>query len=331
MKRFALLGVLAGLLILTVVVAMEGIAEVAHILVQAGWPLLWLVPIHLVALWFDAYGWRVLLAPADPEKRAGTTFLLWIATVREAVTRLLPTAGVGGEIVGIRLAWRRVPDGTAVTASVVIEVMVTMFSHYLFALAGVLLLVSTTQDSDHGLLVAIGLLLSLPIPALFAYALRHGTWFAKLEKFAQQMLGDDHKLAALIDGVRLDAQIRELCRRYGVLLRTLIWQMVGLAVGTLEVWWGLSLLGHPVGFGEALAIEALTLAARQVAFFIPAGLGVQEAVIVLLGTSFGIDPQTSLALALVKRAREIVFGVPALLSWQWVEWRQMRRGRQATG
>src|SRR5215472_10389861 len=121
MKRFALLGALAGLLILTVVVAMEGISDVAHILVQAGWPLLWLVPIHLVALWFDAYGWRVLLAPADPEKRAGTTFLLWIATVREAVTRLLPTAGVGGEIVGIRLAWRRVPDGTAVTASVVIE------------------------------------------------------------------------------------------------------------------------------------------------------------------------------------------------------------------
>ena len=47
--------------------------------------------------------------------------------------------------------------------------------------------------------------------------------------------------------------------------------------------------------------------------------------IVLLGTSFGIDPQTSLALALVKRAREVLFGVPALLSWQWMEWRQMRR------
>jgi hypothetical protein len=77
MKRFALLGALAGLLILTAVVAMEGIADVAHILEQAGWPLLWLVPIHLIALWFDAYGWRVLLAPADPEKRAGTGFLLW--------------------------------------------------------------------------------------------------------------------------------------------------------------------------------------------------------------------------------------------------------------
>jgi hypothetical protein len=41
----------------------------------------------------------------------------------------------------------------------------------------------------------------------------------------------------------------------GVLLRTLIGAMAGL-VSALEVWWGLSLLGHPVSFGEALAIEA---------------------------------------------------------------------------
>jgi hypothetical protein len=40
-----------------------------------------------------------------------------------------------------------------------------------------------------------------------------------------------------------------------VLLRTLIGAMAGL-VSALEVWWGLSLLGHPVSFGEALAIEA---------------------------------------------------------------------------
>jgi putative membrane protein len=242
-------GALAGLLILTAVVAMEGIADVAHILEQAGWPLLWLVPIHLIALWFDAYGWRVLLAPADPEKHAGTGFLLWVATVREAVTRLLPTAGIGGELVGIRLAWRRVPDSTAVSASIVIEVMVTMFSHYLFAGRKVLLLISITQDSDHGLLVAIGLLLSLPIPRYSPRALRHGAWFTRLESFRAAVLGDDHKLAALIDGARLDAQIRALCRHYGVLVRTLIWQMTGLVVGTLEVWWGLSLLGHPVSFG----------------------------------------------------------------------------------
>lgn len=325
LKRLALAGALAGLLILTAVVTQSGLAEVGDILRRAGWPLLWLVPIHLAALWLDARGWRTLLAPADPAARADTSFLLWVATVREAVTRLLPSAGIGGEIVGIRLTWRRVPDGSAVTASVVIEVMVTMFAQYLFALAGVLLLVSTTPSTGHGMLIAIGLLLSLPVPALFAWALRHGAWFTRLEGAARRILGHEHWLASHIDGKRLDAQIRALCRRARALFSTLAWQLAGLSVGTLEVWWGLSLLGHPLSFGAALVIEALTLAARQIVFFIPAGLGVQEAVLVVLGTGLGIAPQTSLALALVKRARELAFGVPALLSWQWAEWRSLRK------
>ncbi|MNN00740.1 hypothetical protein D3C81_1133420 [compost metagenome] len=105
------------------------------------------------------------------------------------------------------------------------------------------------------------------------------------------------------------------------------WQLAGLVTGTLEVWFALMLLGHPVPFWHALAIEALTQAARNVAFFVPAGLGVQEAVVMLLGQALGMDAQVSLALALVKRAREVLFGVPALLSWQWVELRHWRRGR----
>jgi uncharacterized membrane protein YbhN (UPF0104 family) len=109
-----------------------------------------------------------------------------------------------------------------------------------------------------------------------------------------------------------------------VLLTALGWQLAGLIAGTLEVWFALRLLGHPVTMGQALAIEALTQAARHVAFFVPAGLGVQEAVILLLGDALGVSPQVSLSLALVKRARELLFGVPALLSWQWVEWRLWR-------
>jgi hypothetical protein len=33
---------------------------------------------------------------------------------------------------------------------------------------------------------------------------------------------------------------------------------------------------------------------------------------------------------LIKRMREVLFGVPALLSWQWVEARQLRHSRVFT-
>jgi hypothetical protein len=47
---------------------------------------------------------------------------------------------------------------------------------------------------------------------------------------------------------------------------------------------------------------------------------------VLFGDIIGLPPEASVALSLVKRMREIGFGVPALISWQWAEARRMYAG-----
>jgi len=325
MKRIAYLTGLVGLLALTALVVHQGIGDIVKIMAQGGWLLLLLVPLHALPLLLDAQGWRVLLTSADPEEKAGLGFLWWIATVREAVNRLLPTMSVGGEFVGVRLCRLRVHDTTAVAASIVVEVMVTLFAQYLFSALGVLFLVAALQDSGQAWIILAGLLLSLPVPVAFALSLRHAGLFEKLEGAVRKLLGEDHRIVAMIDGAQLDAQIRALNRRRRELFVAVAWQLAGMISGTLEIWFALMLLGHPVPFWQALAIEALTQAARQVAFFVPAGLGVQEAVVMLLGQALGMDAQVSLALALVKRAREILFGVPALLSWQWLELRRWRR------
>ncbi|WP_454712597.1 lysylphosphatidylglycerol synthase domain-containing protein [Cupriavidus nantongensis] len=328
MKRLAYLMGLLGLLALTALVIHQGAGDVAAVMAQGGWPLLLLVPLHALPLLLDAQGWRVLLTSADPDEQAGIGFLWWVAAVREAAGRLLPTVGVGGELVGIRLTRLRIRDTTAVTASVVVEVMLTMFSQYLFAATGVLMLVLALQQRASAWIILAGLLLSLPVPVLFALSLRHAALFEKLEVAARRLFGADHRIVAMIDGARLDAQIRALNQRRRELAQALGWQLAGLLSGTLEIWLALWLLGHPVPLWQALAIESLTQAARHVAFFVPAGLGVQEAVVVLLGQLLGMDTQVALALALVRRAREILFGVPALLSWQWVELRRWRRARR---
>ena len=43
-----------------------------------------------------------------------------------------------------------------------------------------------------------------------------------------------------------------------------------------------------------------------------------------LGTIFGIPPEMSLAVSLLRRARDISIGVPILLIWQMVEVRRLR-------
>jgi hypothetical protein len=85
----------------------NGVDEVLRRLEKAGASLLWLVPFHALPLLLDAQGWRALLGARAP---LPLPLLWWIATVREGVSRLLPVASIGGELVGIRLATRWLPD-----------------------------------------------------------------------------------------------------------------------------------------------------------------------------------------------------------------------------
>ena len=102
--RFSL--ALAGLAALVALVAHEGLWPIFETLERAGWGS-WIVPFHLLPLMLDAEGWRTSSLPRDPQRSATRPFLLWIATVREAMSRLLPVASIGGEIVGIRLVLLR--------------------------------------------------------------------------------------------------------------------------------------------------------------------------------------------------------------------------------
>ena len=55
---------------------------------------------------------------------------------------------------------------------------------------------------------------------------------------------------------------------------------------------------------------------------VPAAIGVQEAGYAMLAPLFGLPAEMGVAVSLLKRAREIVLGVPALIYWQSVEGRR---------
>jgi len=322
MRRLALAGAAAGLALLIALVAWEGWQDVLGAFARAGWPLLLLVPLRVVTLALDAWAWRILLLPLAPVRPPGLAFLLWVASVREAVNRLLPVAGVGGEVVGLRLARTRIPDTAGVAASLVVEVLLTIAVLYLFGGVGVVLMAHIAAGMGEVWTIAASLLLSLPLPLLAWWLLRHGTAFQQIEHWAARLLGPR---AAALDGAALDAALAHLGGQHGRLLRALGWQLLGYAAGSVETWYALRLLGHPVDVTTAIAIEALTQAVRHAGFLVPAGLGVQEAATVLFGHLAGVGGDVALSLALAKRMREVVLGVPALLSWHWFEAVTVRR------
>jgi len=95
----------------------------------------------------------------------------------------------------------------------------------------------------------------------------------------------------------------------------------------------LRLADRPLDFAIVLVIESLLYAIRTVAFAIPNAVGVQEGAYILLGGAFGLTPEMALALSLLKRARDLAIGLPALGAWQAIEggrlWRRLARGSVA--
>jgi uncharacterized membrane protein YbhN (UPF0104 family) len=136
------------------------------------------------------------------------------------------------------------------------------------------------------------------------------------------------RVAALgFKGVRLPNIQRELQQMYGRVggfaagnaLHVLGW----VAKGT-GGWIAFRLLGAPISFLDALAIEALLHAGLAFMVFVPGNVGVQEGGYMLLGAAFGVPPEIALSTSLLRRGRDIAIGIPILLIWQLVELRRLR-------
>jgi putative membrane protein len=306
-----------GLGVVIALIAIEGAGTIADLLSRAGWILLLLVPLQLLPLYLDVLGWRMLILT-----RVRVPMLFLIATVRQAVNRLLPVANVGGEIIGIRLLRQQGLDGTAATASVIIELLLALVAQYFFVALGVMCLFARTDNARvmHALIV--GLAACLPPLVLMVVVLRHGQVFLRIEHMAKRLFSRWLDGQGLDHGARLDAKIRETFAARPRIFQALGWQFAGFVVGSSETWLALRWLGHPVSVADALVLESLTQAAKSVFFMVPAALGVQEAGLVGAGLLLGLGSDVALALSLAKRMREVLFGLPALAAWQWMEVRK---------
>jgi len=274
-----------------------------------------------------------------PNQSAGFGYVFWATTVREAVDRLLPVASVGGSVVGVRLLrWRGIAMAPA-GASVIVEIVLTLVASYLFAGLGLLLLVElgAAGHGYHRLLLAF--VLTLPVPVLSLLLLRYGSIFARLNDVLRPWLGPlAHRIMGTVVGASadpsggwsaqaaaLDRELHTTVHRGWTLLTVGGLQLAALIMSSFEIWFALRLFGHPVDLGVTVVLESLTQAVRHLAFVIPAGLGVQEAGLVLFGQAFGIGGELALTVSMAKRMREILCGLPALASWQLLEGRRIHR------
>lgn len=311
MKLGIALAALAGLLAAIFLIGYHGFITVSDLLLTAGWGVAAVSAFHLIPLTLSALAWRRVLRKTW---RKSLWVFLWSRLVREGVGNLLPVMQVGGELVGARvLTFYGAKAGTA-GASVVVDLTLETIAQFFFTLLGLLLLVLVGGSEQTVRWAAAGLALAALGLSGFVLAQRKGM-FKLLEDFIDKIAGKWEWLA-LGKIENLHDTIQKLYGERRAWFTAACVHFSSWVISVTEVWLALHFMGSPISFLEAIVLESLSHAVRSSAFVIPGALGVQEGTYMLLGELFGLTPQTGLALSLIKRVRDLVLGLPALLGWQ---------------
>ncbi len=262
--------------------------------------------------------WDVIVPPRDGRR---PWVLVWGRMVRDAAANCLPFSQVGGFVFGARAVTLHGISWSTATASTVVDVTAEFLAQLAFTGIGLGILLARAPSSNLAVPVEIGL--GLAVMACFAFFwLQQGaaSVFAKLgRRIAGRWFHDAHERVQVLQA--------ELGLIYGHTLRLTLGFLGHLTgwIGTgIAGWITYRALGVPIDFDDALAIEALLSGIAALAFLVPVNAGVQEAGYAGLGAIFGVPPELSLGVSLIRRARDLVVGVPILLVWQLVEVRRLR-------
>jgi uncharacterized membrane protein YbhN (UPF0104 family) len=165
------------------------------------------------------------------------------------------------------------------------------------------------------------LLISLPVMLAFFLVQRLGL-FSMFARLFRLVFGE--RFEQIVGGAEpLDRAVNLIYRRRGRILMCCFWQLVGWILSSGEMWIGLYYLGQDATIANAVMITALVEAASSTAFLVPGALGIQEGGFLVLGQVLGFTPEVALALALVRRARDVLVYGPVLALWQLGEGRRL--------
>ncbi len=344
MKLRTAIGLAAGLAVIAAILAHQDLTAIWSAALLAGWGLLPALGWRCASFVLAGAGWRALfVAPFRPRLRQ-TALGRWIA---EAINTLLPVGQVGGDVIRGRLLrhdlvradlahkeadavrgqpvagshGHGVPGGVSVAATVVADLTLNQLAQLIFALPGLWQLWYAWDLALGRMLGCLGIA-ALPLGLLLLAqspgVIRATTSLARrlgLIKASSSRADKDGTPSGSQAGLGFEQAVWHLYARHRAVAVAIFWHLLAWVCRAGETWMVLRLLGYPVDLLDAAAIEGLLGAVRSAAFLMPAGLGVQEGALLLLCGWVGVPADAALALALIKRARELVIGLPGLLAW----------------
>jgi glycosyltransferase 2 family protein len=322
MRTVTILLALAGLLLGTALVGYFGFAEVGHALLAVRWTgFLAIIALHLAGMALLGLCWY-LLSP----RPAPLWAFVWGRLIRDSASEILPLSQLGGFVMGARAATLLGIGGAAATASTIVDVTLEVVGQLGYTALGLVLLVWLKPDDPLIGWTAFGVVAGMVLVVGFILVQRHG--LGHMESLVRRIARRWSKDPALeLEQQPLNLEIHAIYGHPRALYLAGLLHWAVWVASSVEAWLALRLMGAPLSIGAVIVIESLLYAVRSVAFAVPNAVGVQEGAYIMLGAAFGLTPEVALALSLLKRARDLVIGVPALIAWQILESRRLLAGR----
>lgn len=304
---------LLGISLLGVIVYRTDLGEVWHQLVRLG--LLGLTPLlclYLFGTFALTASWLLTLGGVRPT--LAWLWRLWrVWLVGNALEYTTPFGTLGGEPAKAILLKRhygvRVRDAAS---SLVLTRMTDLVAQMVFISGGfALILRAGVLALPYRVAAASGLVfLGIGTLSFFIAQQRRvlGRLRAWLERGWLRRLELGEKALAALDAVHdIDDRLARFHRRE----KGRFWLSVGAAFlewtsSALATWVAVNALGHPISLAEALMIESFLAVVRSTLFFVPADVGTQEGALVLICAAVTGSPEAGLALAAIRRVRDVL-------------------------
>ena len=317
---------LAGAGLFTVLLIRQGAPQVGAAFVSAGWAIAAVVIYHLaVPVFLDAIAWWLLFPNSD---RLSLWQLFWMRWIGESVSTLVPSAAVGGDVVRARLAALHGASVPIAAASVLVDITLGVFVQIAFTLAGLALIVSVTGHEGFVRPTLVGALLGI-IAIVGFYIVQRLGMFRFIGVIISRLANSSDWHSLINSGQTLDRTIRTLYARRRGVIGCCVWTAASLVLGSGEIWIALHAIGLQATLINALIFQSVILTIRSAMFPVPGALGVQEGGYVVVGNLLGIPGDAAFALSLIARVRELILGIPGLITWQLFEARRLWRARLA--
>lgn len=309
MRLLKFLYLVVGATLLGFVASQTDLGQVWVMVSQVGfWGFLAILLLYLAAFAIDAVTFHMALVEI-PLTLGWFLRIFNIRLVGELFNAILPAGGMGGEPVKALILKRRFDIGLkAGTASLVLGKTVNMIALVLFLGVGfALMLQSDKMPVFYKTVGGMGLaVFALSILAFFL--IQRGRLASKLSIWISKLPGGQriaHRIELIHDFDNMLVRFYSKHRLRFVM--AILLAFINWLLGIAEVWVISWLLGHPVSLVDAWIIEAAIQLVRTAAFIMPAALGVQEGTFLLFYAAITGSAELGLAVALVRRARELIW------------------------